>query len=91
MVKFITDPIYLPDNYTWADLEDAKLSAKWRKVTGREEIMERTDLKNKCGSCEFFNPLGGTLKCYGNCQKRKVSPRPRTIKACREYKEKKDE
>jgi hypothetical protein len=47
MVKFITDPIYLPDNFTWADLEDAKLSAKWRRVKNMDDIIRKTDLTKK--------------------------------------------
>ncbi len=89
MVKFITDPIYLPDNFTWADLEDAKLSAKWRRVKNMDDIIRKTDLAKKCGSCDHFEPCDGRLRCYGNCSEGKVSPRPRTIKACKDYKEKK--
>lgn len=68
MPKWVCEPIILPENYTWQDLEDAKLTRLnhgWRKVTTREEVMSRTDLSNKCGSCKYFQQFEG--KTYGTC------------------------
>ena len=85
MVKYVTDPIILPDDYSWQDLEEAKLSAKWRKVISKEEIQSRTDLSGKCGSCKHFIPFEGKYKCRGNCDVARVGFRQRCTKACKMY------
>lgn len=85
MIKYIADPIYLPDNYAWGDLEDAKLSAKWRKVTTQEERMKKTDLTNKCGSCKHFIPKSvAWSSCYGGCDAGHPYGQ-RTRPACKNY------
>ena len=84
MIKYVTDPIILPDNHTYQDLEDAKLSAKWRRVVTREDVIARTDLSGKCGSCKAFRQY--EHGCMGNCAKHNwYSPRPRSTKACTLY------
>lgn len=88
MAKYITDPIILPDDHSWQDLEDAKLSAKWRKVKSREEIQSRTDLSGKCGSCKHFIPYRGKLCCRGDCDKGRAGFRQRCTKACKLYEKK---
>ena len=52
----------------------------------RLRIMQKTNLKNKCGSCRFFRPIteNGEDTCYGNCSQGRVT-RPRTTKACTSY------
>lgn len=86
MKKWISDPIILPDDYTWQDLEDAKLSAKWRQVVSNEERMKNTDLTDKCGSCKYFKPkIGkkeGTSK--GDCEM-SMCPIYRTRRKCKKY------
>lgn len=86
MNKWVCDPIILPDGYTWQDLEDAKLSAKWRKVVTNEDRMKRTDLTDKCGSCKYYKPYvgkqGGTSRgecAIGTC------PTYRTRRKCKKY------
>lgn len=83
--------IDLPDNASWQAVEDAKLSAEWRRVYSEHERMERTDLTDKCGSCVYFLMTG---KCYskfaGDCLKGKEY-RFRYSKKCKYYERRKDE
>lgn len=63
------------------------------KETRREKrlrMMQKTNLKGKCGSCKHFCPIQ-TIEgesCYGNCSQGRVT-RPRTTKACTSYEVKK--
>lgn len=82
----LTARIEVPDNASWQEIEDAKLSAKWHRVKVRADILKDTDLCNKCGSCKFFEPTPRKRnKTYGICHKGYVSPRSRSIKACTQY------
>ena len=57
------------------------------KETRREKrlrMMQKTNLKNKCGSCRFFRPIteNGEDTCYGNCsQGRDIVPWEKVDKA----------
>lgn len=91
--------ITIPDNSDYKTKLDAMAEASrneslWREVKTRDErsaeIMERTDLTSKCGSCKFFNSVKcGRCKAYGICTKGYTSPRPRSLKGCSQYERKK--
>lgn len=83
--------IDLPESADWQTVEDAKLSAVWRRVYSEHERMEMTDLTNKCGSCKYFvlHPKGYS-KCSGDCLKGKVW-RYRTSQICKQYERREDE
>ena len=53
-MKLVADPIILPDDASWQDIEDAKLSAKWHEIKSLEYLMSLTNLDGKCGSCKNF-------------------------------------
>ncbi len=62
-MRVYTARIELPDSATWSQIEDAKLSAKWKESY-------ETDLENKCGSCIHFHYFGNDmphLKYQGTC------------------------
>lgn len=88
--------IELPDNATYEDIEDAKITADrngWtRKHTASvEERMLKTDLEGKCGSCKYFHLRPDLFSCcYGDCEKGLKGYRQRTIKACKWYERKED-
>ena len=81
-MKYVADPIILPDNASWQDIEDAKARAKWHRVFTREEMMARTNLDGKCGSCKKFCPRRDSS--YGSCSdKPYYDYRQRTTPACK--------
>ena len=82
----LTARIEVPDNAPWQTIEDAKISAKWHRVTSRKDIIDNTDLCDKCGSCKFFEltPCKRN-KTYGVCHKGYTSPRSRSVKKCTQY------
>lgn len=88
MRKFVCDPVFVSDTADIASIQDAILSAKWREVFSRKDIMARTDLSGKCGSCKYFKPQDGT--CYGACLKG-LNYRQRSSKVCKRYERKKDD
>jgi len=79
----MTATIEVPESASWQDIEDAKLSATWKTVKDRKDIINETDLCDKCGSCKYFEltPCKRN-KTYGICHKGHVSPRSRSIKKC---------
>lgn len=87
--------IEIPDNADAITRLDAMARASrdeslWKEIktaeARRTEIMARTDLCEKCGSCKFFEPTPHKAnKSYGICHKGYVSPRGRTSKACKQY------
>lgn len=91
--------ITIPDGADYKTKLDAMAKASrdeslWREVKTREErsaeIMARTDLNTKCGSCKFFKPMKcGRCKAYGECLKGLTSPRPRSLKGCNQYERRK--
>lgn len=89
-MKLVAEPIILPDNATWQDIEDAKLSAKWHEVKSREYLMSLTNLEGKCGSCKKFKYCKDGV--HGFCKKKNQHSnyRARYNRACKEY-ERKDE
>lgn len=90
-MKLVAEPIILPDNATWQDIEDAKLSAKWHEVKSLEYFMAKTNLDHKCGSCKFFTPCKSGLKAHGFCDDGIHEPyRARTTPACKNYERKID-
>jgi hypothetical protein len=83
MRKFIADPVFVDDDADLLTIEHECLTkAKWREVFSRKDIMARTDLSGKCGSCKFFRPQDGT--CYGACAKG-LNYRQRSSKVCKRY------
>lgn len=88
--------IELPDNADYKTKLDAIAQAgrdesKWRKVESKEERMKRTNLDNKCGSCEHFElAYPEYSKVYGDCRKGRAEFRERTHKACTLYERKKE-
>ena len=88
-MKLIADPIILPDDADWLAIEDAKLKAKWHEVYTRDDLMKKTNLCNKCGSCKFFDPFK-LSPSHGNCTDGIHEPyRARTTPACKNYERKK--
>lgn len=82
--------VRLPDNATYYEIEEAKLKAEWKfqQKELRADQMKRTNLKNKCGSCEHFCPMPSlTSRSYGKCEKGRAGYKPRSTKACSLYKE----
>ena len=68
----------------------ARDESKWKPVKSREEVMNETNLENKCGSCRYFCPKQyGQSKCYGDCLKGYAGYKQRSNKACRSYERKK--
>ena len=92
-VKLICQ-IELPDNADYKTKLDAIAQAgrdesKWKKAVSKVEIMKRTNLDNKCGSCEHFELIRPDLsKVYGDCMKRRTECLERTRKACKSYERK---
>ena len=92
--------VEIPDNADAITRLDAMARASrdeslWREIktpeARRAEIMARTDLCEKCGSCKYFEPTPHKAnKSYGICHKGYVSPRGRTSKACKQYERKKN-
>lgn len=84
--------VEIPDNADAITRLDAMARASrdeslWREIktaeARRAEIMARTDLCDKCGSCKYFEPTPHKAnKSYGVCHKGHVSPRSRSIKKC---------
>lgn len=67
-MKKLVAEIYVPDNASWQDIEDAKLKAQWRVIESRESIMLQTNLDGKCGSCKWFClKKGAYIKSRGDC------------------------
>ena len=93
--------VVIPDDADYTTKLDAMAQAArdeslWREVKTRDErrdeMMCRTDLDNKCGSCRFFEPeTHKRCKSYGKCSKGYPSPRPRSYKACKKYERRKGE
>ena len=82
----------LPDNASWQEIEDAKLSVKWHRILSQDERMSGTNLKGKCGGCVYFVQEKRLLGCSANgeCLKGYVY-RKRSNPACkRHYKERDD-
>lgn len=88
-MRVFTARIEVSDDYTYAEIEDAKASAEWKeKHPGGMFIKSEVDLHNKCGGCVHFQPnpgkRGGQSKGFcmiggsGLC---------RTYKACKMYQE----
>lgn len=89
-MKLVAEPITLPDNASWQDIEDAKLSAKWHEVKSREYLMSLTNLDGKCGSCKNFKYCKDNV--HGFCRKKYelANYRARYNRACKEYERKED-
>lgn len=61
--------IEVPDNATYAEIEEAKLAAEWKVKDKRtlEERMETTNVEGKCATCKWFVQCGFRAQTYGNC------------------------
>lgn len=81
--------IEVPDNATWAEIEEAKIKAEWKEVVSTKERMKLTNLEGKCGSCKYFvyKPMG-KLKSYGDCTNGHCGFRQRSTPKCKEYEKK---
>ena len=62
---------------------------KKTKDEQRRDTMKKTDLRNKCGSCQFFKPFG-EFDTYGKCLAG-CTCKPRSFHACKRYERKKEE
>lgn len=91
-MKVFTARIEVSDDYTYAEIEDAKASAVWKeKGPGGMYISSDTDLHGKCGGCIYFQAHPGKRggQSRGFCTKG-GSGLCRTYKACRMYQERND-
>ena len=91
-MRVFTARIEVSDDYTYAEIEDAKASAVWKeKNPGGMFTSPDTDLHNKCGGCDHFQYLRGKRggKSKGFC-KIGGSGLCRTYKACKMYRERED-
>lgn len=81
-----TSPRSKFDAIAYANKHEELWKVRESKSEKRKRMMQKTDLKGKCGSCRFFCPItaDGENTCYGNCSKGKAV-RPRTTKACTDY------
>lgn len=90
-----TAEIRVPDNATYYEIQEAQLKAEWKfqgKKQLRKEQMERTNLSNKCGSCEHFCLMPDlTSTSYGKCLKGRAGYKPRSTKACKLYERRKEQ
>lgn len=60
----------------------------WKESSSIDEIMKKTDLKNKCGSCKYFiSKPDLNSKCYGECAKGRHGYKQRSNRACTLYEE----
>lgn len=75
------------DAITYASLHPELWKVKKDTEGRKQEIMSRTDLSDKCGSCKSAQPVG--TSCYVTCDKGYVC-RPRSTKKCTQY-ERRDE
>lgn len=88
-MKLVAETIELPENASWQQIEDAKASAVWREVRSKNDLMKRTSLDNKCGSCKHFKQYPYPCRQYGDCEfPERASYRQRTAKACKKYEKK---
>ena len=83
--------VKVPDGCSYTTEQDALFYAvthnQYTRSSNKKWDMSKTNLKNKCGSCESFCPIYnkyGEMTCYGNCKKGYVV-RPRTTRICKEY------
>lgn len=84
--------IELPDNATASEILNAIAQAGrsdqgWKRITTRTDRMKRTNLENKCGSCENFR-LGCFSEAEGRCEKGHPYGK-RTRPACQDYERRK--
>ena len=78
--------IEVPESATWAELEEAKIGAKWEAVYTLPDRMKRTSLEGKCGSCKYFELSPETFNgSHGFCTNGREPWRPRTTPACKGY------
>lgn len=84
-------PMSKLDAIAYACKHDELWKIRESRSEKRKRMMQRTDLKGKCGSCRFFCPItaDGEDTCYGNCSKGRAV-RPRTTKGCKEHERKID-
>ena len=76
--------IEVPDNADWQTIEDAKATAKWRRIYSVEDRKARTDLSGKCATCKYYKPhtgMNGHESCSGLCLKTHAM-RARTTPIC---------
>ena len=82
--------IELPQNYTAAEKLNAMAKASWDEsmwhpVYSRKEVMEKTSMEDKCGSCKYFCPLEKSSR--GKCSAGRVWGE-RTRPKCKLYERK---
>ena len=70
------------DAITYASLHPELWKIRKSEEERKAEVMSRTDLEDKCGSCKFAKAMGST--CYVTCDKGYVC-RPRSTKKCTQY------
>ena len=70
------------DAITYASLHPELWKIRKSEEEHKAEVMSRTDLEDKCGSCRYAKAMGST--CYVTCDKGYVC-RPRSTKKCTQY------
>lgn len=90
MIKY-TAEFSLPDDATYAEIEEAKINAewKWRPILTKAEKAAMTDLTDKCGSCKYFIPKEGKYNLRGDCAAGRTGFRQRSLHKCSAYEKKK--
>lgn len=86
-------PLTILDAIAYASRHEELWKIRKTRSEKREEMMSKTDLRGKCGSCIYFQPekwYDGEPSCYGKCLKGRAY-RQRTVKACKKYERKTDE
>lgn len=79
-------PMSKADAIAYACRHEELWKVKQTKAEQREKMMKKTDLRNKCGSCQFFKPFG-EFDTYGKCLAG-CTCKPRSFRACKRYERK---
>lgn len=79
-------PMSKLDAIAYACRHEEIWKVKRTKTEQREKMMKKTDLRNKCGSCQFFKPFG-EFETYGKCLAG-CTCKPRSNQACKRYERK---
>lgn len=70
------------DAITYASMHPELWKIRKSEEEHKAEVMSKTSLDDKCGSCKFTKEMGTT--CYVTCDKGYVC-RPRSTKKCTQY------
>ena len=76
-------PMSKSDAIAYACRHEELWKVKHTKEEQREMMKKKKDLRNKCGSCQFFEPFG-EFNTYGKCLAG-CTCKPRSNQACKRY------